>query len=128
VLRCAREGETRLWIEQAESDLRTASVVFGQALHRQCIFHGQQAIELILKAIWIERTECDYPRTHNLAELIRQLGLEVSEETLTFLGRLSRQYTASRYPELDVAYPKEAGEYYLLETQDVFRWLRQQLS
>jgi HEPN domain-containing protein len=82
----------------------------------------------MLKAIWIERLGETHPRTHNLAYLALQLSLEISEEQLTLLQDLAEQYLPSHYADVDAEYPEEVSSEYVVQTAEVFQWLRQLLS
>ena len=44
--------ETADWVEVAESDLRAARIVLDEGLLQQTVFHCQQTVEKLLKAIW----------------------------------------------------------------------------
>ena len=94
-----------------------------------CVFHCQQALEKVLKATWVEKaSEGVPPRKHDLIALAREVGLELSQEQIDFLGDLSGQYNASRYGDVAVEYSREEAENYYQRTRELFAWLRQQLS
>jgi len=93
------------------------------------IFHCQQAIEKLLKAMWIERADLGSPpKTHSLNELVQGLGLQVSAERKEFLQTLTNQYVPTRYADFEVEYQVDQVQWYLDTTTEVVEWLRQQLS
>ncbi len=94
-----------------------------------CVFHCHQAVELLLKAIWVEGATEGLPRrTHDLVSLSKELGLGLSEEQLEFLRKLSEQYIPSRYGDVPVEYSQETAENYYNGMKELFAWLRQRLS
>ncbi|MGQ9571973.1 MAG: HEPN domain-containing protein [Dehalococcoidia bacterium] len=93
------------------------------------MFECQQALEKLLKAIWVEQAPQGYPpREHNLVSLAEKVGLQLSAEQLQFLDDLSRQYKPTRYADAAVEYSVEEAENYYRKTEEQFAWLRQQLS
>ena len=123
------KAETERWAELAEEDRSIATAALEASFFRPCIFHCQQALEKLLKAIWIERATEGLPRrTHDLVSLCKELDLGLSEEWLEFLRRLSEQYIPTRYGDAPVEYSRESAENYHERTREIFSWLRQQLS
>ena len=121
--------ETEQWVEKAEQFLRGASVLLGSDLPPQCVFFCEQAMETLLKAIWVHQaSEGVPPRTHDLVSLAKDLGLELSEEQTVFLRMLAEQYMPTRYADIPVEYSQEAAESYYENTKELFSWLRQRLS
>jgi HEPN domain-containing protein len=93
-------------------DLEVAAASLERGLHAPCVFHSQQAVEKLLKAIWVDRSRDEPPpRTHNLVDLAQELDL-LAEEWEEFLRKLSNQAVVSRYVGRE-AYSREAAvEYY----------------
>ena len=121
--------ETEEWMARSEEHLSAASVLLEQGLHRHCIFFCQQSLEMLLKAIWVEQASEGLPRrTHDLVALSKELALEVSEEWLEFLRKLSEQYIPTRYGDVQVEYSGETAQNYEKGTKEISAWLRQRLS
>ncbi len=121
--------ETKLWVDKAEQHLRGASVLLQSGLDPQCVFFCEQAMETLLKAIWVEQaSEGVPPRTHDLVSLAKDLGLKLSEQQTEFLRKLAEQYMPTRYADIPVEYSREAAENYYKNTMELFSWLRQRLS
>ena len=121
--------ETGKWVGLAEDNLKAADALLMSGFHRLCIFQCQQAIELLLKAIWVERSTEGYPpRQHNLVTLAQTADVDLDEGHQQFLDDLSRQYIPSRYADAAVEYSRERAEYFHSSTREVFAWLRQQLN
>lgn len=123
------KDETRGWLGKADEHLAAASVLLGSDHYSQCVFLCQQTMELLLKAIWIEKADEGLPRrTHDLVSLAQELDLALAEEQLEFLRRLSEQYIPTRYADVRVEYTREDAVQYLQKTEELFAWLRQRLS
>ena len=86
--------ETRDWIKVAEKDLQAAEILFGQKAFDIAIFRAQQAVEKMLKALWIERFREEPPKTHNIQYLARELGIGHRAE----ISDLADAYYVTRYP------------------------------
>jgi len=89
------------WVEKAENDLKIATLALGAG--EECpadtvAFHAQQCMEKYLKA-YIVSQGMDFPRTHDLEELIAvvdprlRIGLSVEEQR-----RFTAYATVTRYP------------------------------
>ena len=119
---------TKRWLQTAENDLAVAGIAFEHRFFDQCVFHCQQSIEKLLKAMWIEWLEQPYPKTHGLRALAEALPLELSDEHRNFLQRLGNQYLPSHYADFDTAYDEDVALYYQNGTREMYEWLRPQLS
>ena len=119
--------ETERWVQRADDDLRAASLALEHNLLGICMFQNHEAIEKVLKAIWIESRGEAAEKTHNLLYLASELGLQLSEEQTEFLRRLYWELIPSRYPEGPEP-DRETVEWYHEETKGLFSWLRQMLK
>ncbi|MBI2305197.1 MAG: HEPN domain-containing protein [Chloroflexi bacterium] len=90
------------------------------------VFHRQQGVEKLLKAIWVESIGQTPPRTHNLVDLATELALSIPE-WLPFLRDLSNQAVASRYAG-EQTYPREVAEEYNHKTVELCAQLQHHLS
>jgi HEPN domain-containing protein len=88
--------EIARWLERSDMDLQMAEAGLNLGLWPPCVFHCQQAVEKVLKAIWVNQRETEPPRTHNLVDLAAELDLRL-EEWDDYLTNLSDQAVASRY-------------------------------
>ena len=121
--------ETQQWLAKADEHLGAASALLQLGHYAQCIFFCQQSLEMLLKAIWIERAPEGLPRrTHDLVSLAKELELGLSEERLKFLRLLSEQYIPTRYGDIPIEYSQETADNYLGRTKELFSWLRPMLS
>lgn len=121
--------ETREWVEIAEGDLKAARLMLEGEFCPQRVFHCHEAVEKILKGLWIEHTSQGVPpKIHDLPALAKQAGLRLSRQQTEFLGKLAEQYLPTRYGDAVVEYPRKVAEDYYRQTEELFSWLRQQLS
>ena len=120
---------TRSWVQLAEGDLAVAGLTLEEGFYSHCVFQCHEAIEKILKALWIEHTSQGVPpRIHDLPALAEQAGLELSQQQTESLGMLSEQYLPTRYGDVVAEYSREVAENYYRQTEELFSWLRTQLS
>ena len=108
-MRSYRRGTAypRAWFEQAEADLRAASLCASGGAHEWACFQAQQAGEKALKALLYGRG-VTATITHSLRRLVRER--EAFDETFRDLGEAARlldqQYIATRFPtDLDKELP-----------------------
>src|SRR3990172_3417228 len=114
--------ETERWVNRAEEDLETAAVALDHNYLSTCMFHNHEAVEKVLKAIWIETRGELAEKTHNLPYLARELELELSEAQREFLGKLSEQYLPTRYGDEWIEMPRETAENYYRTSRDIYSW------
>jgi HEPN domain-containing protein len=90
----------RHWLDFARRDLLSARILAEEsALSGISVFHSQQCIEKVLKAI-LENEELSVPKTHDLERLMALVcpvapDLNLNEEQLSLLSSF---YLDSRYP------------------------------
>lgn len=90
----------REWLKRAKSNLALAKTNPENVFLEDLCFEAQQAAEKAAKALLIY-SNCDYPYTHDMAELLTLLqektDLEIPEP-IKQMPRLTRFAVASRYP------------------------------
>lgn len=97
----------RAWFEQAEADLRAASLSASGGAHEWACFQAQQAGGKALKALFYGRGFTP-SITHSLRRLVHEC--ETFDETVRALGEAARlldqHYIATRFPtDLDRELP-----------------------
>ena len=122
----------REWTGISEYDLLTAEAMLKTKRFLYVAFMCQQAIEKILKAIYVQKKSELPPRTHNLLYLVDVLEISLEKEKLTLLSRLNQFYLESRYPgerlKLAKAVDKSKAQEILKKTKGVWKCLRQKLQ
>ncbi len=118
----------REWAEISKYDIRTAEAMLKTKRFLYVAFMCQQAIEKVLKAVYVQEKGELPPRTHNLLYLVDALGVSLKEKELTFLSRLNQFYIESRYPgdrvKLAAAMDKKRTGKMLNETREVWECLK----
>ncbi|MGH2453014.1 MAG: HEPN domain-containing protein [bacterium] len=123
--------EARRWIAQADADLAHARASTRAGFHFGAAFACHQAAEKWLKGTIIELQRSMPPKTHNLVELGRTLG--VPEDLMSDLRLLNPEYAASRYPDAANGVPAEnyderKAAVLLAAAERVQRWVTEALT
>lgn len=109
--------------------MASAEALFERALYAQSVFFCEQAIETLVKAVWVEQAaEGIPPHTHDLVLLTKQTSLSLSYEQLDLLRDLEEQYTSTRYPDAAFEYSQEIAQDYYDKTKELFSWLLRLLN
>jgi len=67
------KGETRNWLEYAQENLKSAILLLDGDLFNPCLHNSQQAVEKMLKALFVE-SSLKFKKTHSINELAIALG------------------------------------------------------
>ena len=92
------------WLKQALHDLEMSEKNITIGGYDVAAFLAHQAVEKLLKAIFIINGK-EFPRTHYIDELARELKLE--KELVDKISELSVDYTFARYPDVAEHVPYE---------------------
>ncbi len=130
------------WEEYAQYDLDTANVMFDTGRYLYAMFMCQQAIEKIVKGIYVLYTGEEPVKTHNIALVFYKLcdredftkriadvdfDLRKDEYTPTFV-RLLAFYISARYPEykekLTSILTKAETQGLIDKTKEAFAWVQ----
>ncbi|GAK57133.1 hypothetical protein U27_04098 [Candidatus Vecturithrix granuli] len=118
-------------LDIADYDFETAKSMLTSGRYLYVVFMCQQAIEKMLKALYINIFDEEPPRSHNLAFLFNKLGIGASNETMEVLNSLSAHYINNRYPEykskLSTVLDQKKAEEFLTKTERTYTWLKSQI-
>ena len=120
-----------LWLEKAERDLDAAVAMFDTGRWFYVVFMCQQAVEKLVKGLYVQYVDDNVPRTHNIGLLINRfeanLSVKVEEKHYRLFETLSKYYLADRYPDyisiVGEQINREYAEDILKNTKEVFQWL-----
>lgn len=130
------------WEEYAQYDLDTASIMFDTGRYLYSVFMCQQAIEKIVKGIYLLYTSEEPLKTHNIAIIFNNLcdREEFSkniydgdfnrrkDEYVPVFVRLLAFYISARYPsykeKLTSSLTKEESQVILEKSKEVFKWVQ----
>jgi HEPN domain-containing protein len=91
--------QTKMWLEYADENLRSAKVLLESDLFNPCLQNVQQAIEKMLKAVLAE-SGIKIKKTHSINELVailneNGLGIDIEEDECDLIDSI---YLPSKYP------------------------------
>ena len=121
------------WITLADYDLKTAEAMLQAERYLYVAFTCQQAIEKLLKALYVKEKGQTPPYTHNLLRLTDALSIapKLSEENNRFLEILNSYYMESRYTEeiaeLAELLNHDKANQLWVQTRELFGWLKKQI-
>ena len=120
------------WTDAGDYDLKSARVMQKTGRYVYTAFLCQQALEKYLKAMYLQRTSKEAPRSHNLVYLAGLLELKLTEERLELLTELTSYYIEGRYPDyknkVSGTVKKGKADDMLARTGGVVRWLKSELK
>ena len=128
------EDKIRYWIELAEYDIETAKVMLSGKRLLYVGFMCHQVIEKALKGHYQCSRKDTPPHTHNLSVIASQSGLygNMDEAQKSLLDTLEPLNVQARYPtqkdQLFRSLTPERCQSILERTEDLFAWIKQQLS
>lgn len=113
--------EMKKWRKSGEKDFDTAKYLFNGKKYEESAFFCQQAVEKLLKAKLLERTN-KLIKVHDLVLLARKL--DAPENIIIACSKITPAYIDSRYPDLFKEYSVEDLEEILLLTKEVLEWTK----
>jgi HEPN domain-containing protein len=119
------------WLDSAQYDLESATHCYNTGRWLYVAYMCQQAIEKIVKGLYILYIDDNVPRIHNIGALLKRfeekLAISVREDTYEFLDKLSTFYLNTRYPDykqkMSAKMDKEQADFFLVKTKEAFAWL-----
>jgi HEPN domain-containing protein len=79
---------------------------FEKGYYDFCLFHTEQMLQLLLKHAIATKTD-DFPRTHSLSRLFKEVG-SLYGKNISTITALEQAYTGARY--IDIEFDKEIAE------------------
>jgi len=128
------ENKISIWLEISRDDIETAKACFETKRYLWMMVICQQAIEKVLKALYINKNQITPPKAHDLVFLAEKIELlkECSNETLKLFDILTEYYFGTRYPDKRIKLGKECSsefaEIILNQTKEVLTWLLEKLK
>lgn len=122
--------QVQYWIQIATYDLETAEAMLDSNRFLYVGFMCHQAIEKLLKGLYVAKNNSVPPRVHNLARLLKlvKLDSDIPNDLLDILNTLNPLNIATRYPDQDFEILKDLDQEYatemLTDTRRLFEWLK----
>ena len=119
------KDEARRWFLQAKDDFKAAKYNFEGNILKVAAFLCQQSIEKGFKSLLIEKTD-EFPKIHDLTRLAKLVEAPLKIQELC--SKINPAYIASRYPDSANKYSKSDVEKLLKYSQEVIKWLEENLN
>lgn len=122
----AMKESTKNWLKFSQRDLKNAEILFRGKSYEACIWHCDEAVEKILKAVIIEK-KGKIPKIHDLSHLLSESKLKISRSIFEFIEELNPFYLAPRYPELILESKKinrKQALNFLKLTKEFIKWVK----
>jgi HEPN domain-containing protein len=120
------------WLDIADYDMETSRSMQKSGRYLYTVFMCQQAIEKILKALYLQEISKEAPLSHNLVYLQSLLRLNLSKAQLRVLADLTTYYIEGRYPSykkrLSTLIGREKSSKILKESEEIYRWLKSKIK
>jgi HEPN domain-containing protein len=119
------------WLDTAEYDLASAEAMLNGGRWIYVVFMCQQAIEKLVKGLYILYADDNVPRTHNISALIEKIESKFpeppKEEYRELFGELTLYYLNGRYTDYKQKLDERLGEREVKNvlnlTKEAFAWL-----
>ena len=93
------------WVRQADHDLDNAKKNLDIEAYDVCLILCEQAVEKMLKSLYIKERQEEPPRTHSLRKLIELTDMQ--DDALKLVAELDSYYLVLRYPDIGDIVPYE---------------------
>lgn len=119
------------WVSASKGDIKVAKDLYRSKHFAYALFFCHLAIEKMLKALVVSKTNDHAPWTHNLPFLAGRAGIEMAKDQMEFLAEMTRWNLEARYPS-DISGLKEAATPELArarfkDTEEFLKWLKKAL-
>jgi HEPN domain-containing protein len=126
-----QEEKYAYWLDAAEYDLQAAEAMFASGRWTYVVFMCQQAIEKLLKGLYVLYLDDNVPRIHTLRKIYNKFTDKLPTETennyYALFDRLTAYYIQGRYPEykdkISSIVDKDEAEQVFDNTKEAFSWL-----
>ena len=118
------ELDIRKWVDRANLDLSAATYLLDGQYYQDAAFHGQQAVEKALKALFLKKFS-KLIRTHELVFLAKKVG--ANPEILKLCETLNPFFVQTRYPGYEEEISAEETEELIANAKKVIEWAVNQL-
>ena len=124
------DEEFNLWLTKAKESLDDAVASFSNHRYGLTAWCCQQSLEKLLKSAIIKLKNKRPRKIHDLLPLLRESGLEISEEKAEEITKISKFYFLVRYPDLNRKFfaTPEIAKTTLEKTKEIFLWIEKELT
>ena len=119
------------WLDAAQYDLESADAMYRTGRWVYVVFMCQQAVEKLVKGLYVLYVDDNVPKTHNIRVLVERFeGLlpePVMDKHYDLFEDLTIHYLNGRYADykqkLSERLSSQAAADFLSRTKEVFTWL-----
>ena len=87
------------WIETSDNDFEAMLTLYHSKIYHWALFMGHISIEKLLKAYFVKKNQEHAPFTHNLYRLAELGGMEISDEYIEWLFKITTFNLNARYDD-----------------------------
>lgn len=122
--------ESNTWLDQAKEHLNDMEYLYNGGRYSMAVYCAHQALEKILKAAIIEKTNSLPPKMHKLDELAKLSQLDLKKSWYEDLAEITRHFWRVRYPDFQayVYTSKNKIKPTIDKTKEVYLWISKQLN
>jgi HEPN domain-containing protein len=125
------EDKYKYWLSYAHNDMETAEVMLHSGRWFYTVFMCQQAIEKLVKGLYVLYVDDNVPRLHDINNIYDRFGDKLPEsltnERIRLFDTLSQFYLRSRYPDYTSTptsiITNETARSIYKESKEAFQWL-----
>lgn len=123
------ESEFELWLTKARESLDDARASLKNHRYGLTAWCCQQSLEKLLKAAVIKLKNKRPRKIHDLLPLLRESGLDLPEEKVVEIAKISKFYFLVRYPDLNKKFfaTPQIAKTTLETTKEIFLWIEKKL-
>ncbi len=119
------------WLDSARYDLDTADTMYAGGRWLYVVFMCQQAIEKLVKGLYVLYVDDNVPKTHNIRVLVERfenlLPEAITDEHYNLFEDLTIHYLNGRYTDykqkLSERMNKHTATEFLKRSKEAFAWL-----
>ena len=113
------------WIETSDDDFKTMLTLYRSKTYHWALFMGHISTEKLLKAYYVKKCQNHAPFTHNLYRLAELGGLEISEEYVEWLFKITTFNLNARYDDYKKEFYSICTDNFTKEWIEKIKTLRQ---
>ena len=125
------EEKYQYWLTYAQNDIDSAEFMLQSGRWFYTLFMCQQAIEKLVKGLYILYIDDNVPRLHDINSIFDRykdkLTEQISDDKVNLFDSLSQFYLRSRYPDyttaLEAVTTSTTAQSICVKTKEAFQWL-----
>src|SRR4030065_1251957 len=121
----------RFWLLSSNDNFETAKAMLKAGRYNFTMFMCQQAVEALLKAVFIIQKNERPEYIHKLPKLVEMIGIKIPKSIDNKILKIDAHYIKARYKEdrfNPKIYNKRTASALLKNTGDVIRWFTKNLK